>query len=481
MDKYEIGAKLGSGGFATVWMGRRKADGKVVAIKKIECENFDDANQALTEGKMLLELDHQNVISYYDFFLSQEKGAGSRNKMSVVLVMSYAPDGDLFSKLERAHKEQRQIPEDTIRKWLYQLCQALDYVASKRIIHRDVKLANVLLSGDCLKLADFGIAKVMHGKFAQTIVGGTPCYMAPELLYKEKYDTKSDIWSLGCLIWELSCCSLLSQTKGVLGAQVLKDPSRLKEMWSKMEQLGRSKDLIQCCKRMMAPETADRCSARDVLDSPLFRPRHRDQPDPSAAMQTLALTRAQGETSLGSQPPPRRGGGGEQQQQQQQRESKEREREQLEREQREREQRREHQAPAQRDPQRGQSAGRKLDPRAEAEVDALCGEADRFQQTRDYERAELCFRKALAMDPRHTRSLCNYAYMLHVGKRDFAKAEELYRRALQVEPTRTATLCNYAYLLHSDKRMEEARQIFQRAKASNPEHPWVRKNLTLFS
>lgn len=107
-----------------------------------------------------------------------------------------------------------------------------------------MKLANVLIDGDTLKLADFGIAKVMHAKFAQTIVGGTPCYMAPELLYKEKYDTTSDMWSLGCLIWELSTRSLLSQNKGVLGAQVLKDPGRLREMMAKMEQCGRSPELI---------------------------------------------------------------------------------------------------------------------------------------------------------------------------------------------------------------------------------------------
>lgn len=114
-------------------------------------------------------------------------------------------------------------------------------------------------------------------------------------------------------------------------------------------------------------------------------------------------------------------------------------------------------------------------------MDALCSEADKYQQSRDYERAERCFRKALAMNPGHTRSLCNYAYMLHVGRRDYAKAEELYRRALQTEPNRTATLCNYAYLLHSDKRLSEAKQIFHRARDTNPDHPWVRKNQHLFT
>mmetsp|Transcript_38908 Transcript_38908/g.97425 ORF Transcript_38908/g.97425 Transcript_38908/m.97425 type:complete len:468 (+) Transcript_38908:290-1693(+) len=467
MDKYEVGSKLGSGGFATVYLGRRKADGKTVAIKKIECENFDDANQALTEGKMLLELDHTHVVRYYDFFLHQEKtGVGGRPKMFVVLVMSYAPNGDLFNKLERAHREQKHIPEETIRKWLLQLLQALEYVGHKRIIHRDVKLANVLLDGETLKLADFGIAKVMHAKFAQTIVGGTPCYMAPELLYKEKYDTKSDIWSLGCLIWELSTRSLLSQSKGVLGAQVLKDPSRLKDMWSKMEQCGRSQELIQAVKKMLAPELAERASARSLLELPMFG--RKKQPAPQ---QTLGLGRAAGDATLAQQiipnhhqqpPPPPQQHQPVQQQPQQAYAPQ-------------------HQTPPAQPPPPREREAPAAPPQGAREVEDLCSEADKYQQMRDYERAERCFRKALAVNPKHCRSLCNYAYMLHVGKRDYAKSEELYRRALLLEPTRTATLCNYAYLLHSDKRMGEAREVFLRAYDTNPEHPWVRSNQHLFA
>jgi len=320
-------------------------------------------------------------------------------------------------------------------------------------------------------------SQVMHGKMASTIVGGTPCYMAPELLYKEKYDMKSDIWSMGCMVWELSCRTLLSQSKGVLGAQVLKDPSKLKEMWLKMEQAGRSQELITLTKKMLAPEASDRATVKDVLDSSVFRRRGGEDDKAAAAaaaMQTLALTRAQAETSEQPAQPRaggyndeyQRGGGGGSDRNNDYSQAP-----------------RGGQAPGSgRRPQSArEEAPIRADPASDAQVDALCSEADKYQQARDYERAERCFRKALAMNPGHTRSLCNYAYMLHVGRRDYAKAEELYRRALQAEPTRTATLCNYAYLLHSDKRLNEAKQIFYRARDTNPDHPWVRKNQHLFT
>ncbi|KAJ1487719.1 hypothetical protein T484DRAFT_1785824 [Baffinella frigidus] len=267
-------------------------------------------------------------------------------------------------------------------------------------------------------------------------------------------------------------------------------------MWLKMEQAGRSQELITLTKKMLAPEASDRATVKDVLDSSVFRRRGGEDDKAAAAaaaMQTLALTRAQAETSEQPAQPRaggyndeyQRGGGGGSDRNNDYSQAP-----------------RGGQAPGSgRRPQSArEEAPIRADPASDAQVDALCSEADKYQQARDYERAERCFRKALAMNPGHTRSLCNYAYMLHVGRRDYAKAEELYRRALQAEPTRTATLCNYAYLLHSDKRLNElpfathnsgmfnasvafdlAKQIFYRARDTNPDHPWVRKNQHLFT
>lgn len=103
MKDFELLDKLGSGGFATVHKARRKSDGRVVALKMISCESLDEANQALQEGKILLELDHENIIRHENFFLHQD-GSRFGSKMYVVIVMAYCAEGDLFGKLEKAYK-----------------------------------------------------------------------------------------------------------------------------------------------------------------------------------------------------------------------------------------------------------------------------------------------------------------------------------------------------------------------------------------
>ena len=177
----------------------------------METYSAEERANAQQEVEVLRTLDHPGIVRYREHFLHGE---------SLCVVMTYCEGGDLAAIIKRRAKKEDHFTEAEVLDWFVQLVMALHHVHSKKILHRDLKTQNIFITKNLVKLGDFGIAKVMHGKFAQTIVGGTPCYMAPELLYKERYNTKSDIWSLGCLIWELSCRSLLSQNKGVLGAQV---------------------------------------------------------------------------------------------------------------------------------------------------------------------------------------------------------------------------------------------------------------------
>lgn len=95
--------------------------------------------------------------------------------------------------------------------WFVQICLGLNYIHSKRILHRDLKASNIFVTQTyCLKIGDFGIAKTLEGTLeaALTIVG-TPYYMSPELCLSKPYTLKSDIWSLGCLLYEMAALKVL--------------------------------------------------------------------------------------------------------------------------------------------------------------------------------------------------------------------------------------------------------------------------------
>ena len=124
------------------------------------------------------------------------------------LVMTYCPGGDLFSKVRRARERGRPFPEARVVTWLMQLVSALAYIHSKKIMHRDLKTQNIFIGRDgSLRLGDFGLAKVLErtDDFATTFTG-TPFYLAPEICMSQNYGFQSDLWSLGCILYEL--CSL---------------------------------------------------------------------------------------------------------------------------------------------------------------------------------------------------------------------------------------------------------------------------------
>ena len=118
--------------------------------------------------------------------------------------MEYCDGGDLYSKINR--QRGRLLPERTILNYFSQLCRALQFIHERKILHRDIKSQNIFLSKDKkIKLGDFGIARIMDGTndYAKTCVG-TPYYLSPEVWENRPYNNKSDIWALGCVLYEMT-------------------------------------------------------------------------------------------------------------------------------------------------------------------------------------------------------------------------------------------------------------------------------------
>jgi NIMA (never in mitosis gene a)-related kinase len=151
-----------------------------------------------SEVEVLARLKHQNIVHYYESFISGRY---------LCIVMDYCAYGDLSQKIKAAQKSGTPFSEAQIWDWLAQLCRALDHIHSNRVIHRDLKTQNIFVSASQeLKIGDFGISRVLHhsDELARTSIG-TPYYLAPEICHGRPYDNKADLWSLGCILYELCC------------------------------------------------------------------------------------------------------------------------------------------------------------------------------------------------------------------------------------------------------------------------------------
>ena len=160
--------------------------------------------QAEREVELLRTLDHPGVVRYHEHFIHNE---------SLVVVMAYCNGGDLSAEIKRRAAASRPFTEPQVLDWFVQMVLALKYIHSKRILHRDLKTQNIFIAGPLIKLGDFGIAKVMEGSMAAaSTVIGTPYYMSPEVCQNQPYGTKSDVWALGCILYEM--CALQQAWNG---------------------------------------------------------------------------------------------------------------------------------------------------------------------------------------------------------------------------------------------------------------------------
>lgn len=207
---YELLKPIGKGKFAIVYRARRLSDGETVALKRINVDTIDDKarEKCLKEVQLLQSLDHPNVIKYLDSFITDN---------DLVIVVEWAAAGDLKRQLRKAQERGVGFEERVIWKYFAQMSSAMQHLRERRIMHRDLKPANIFLTLDgTVKVGDLGLSRELseHTVQAHSKVG-TPLYMSPEVLRGDGYDFKSDIWSLGCLLYELAMLKSPFKSEGL--------------------------------------------------------------------------------------------------------------------------------------------------------------------------------------------------------------------------------------------------------------------------
>lgn len=194
----EVIRTIGKGTHGTVVLARRKVDGAVVAVKRVRLSQISEngRKQADNEVILLKSLYHVNIVRFYDHFLADDE---------LNIVMEYSDGGNLRQLVKlRAREKMGPFPEPVIMSWFAQLVLAVAYIHGKNVLHRDLKAQNVFLTHrNVVKLGDFGISKALAGDDTAMTACGTPESMSPEICRGEPYGKKSDIWSLGCILYEM--------------------------------------------------------------------------------------------------------------------------------------------------------------------------------------------------------------------------------------------------------------------------------------
>ena len=260
LNDFIVGKFLGKGAFGSVCLVTRKADKKIYAMKSINIGKLDQNQReaSLNEIRILASLNHPNIIGYKEAFYDE-------NSRTLNIIMEYADDGDINHKIQENLKRRLQFEESQVWEWIIQLLKGLKYLHDNKIMHRDLKCANIfLMKNGLVKIGDLNVSKITKSNMARTQTG-TPYYIAPEIWKDKPYDYKCDIWSLGCIIYEI--CTSRPPFRGTslaeLGNNILRGYY--------LPFSGFSNDIKNIIAKMLIVDPNKRASINELLNSEIIK------------------------------------------------------------------------------------------------------------------------------------------------------------------------------------------------------------------
>ncbi len=232
-------------------------------MKTILIENFDKdkKKKTLEEVKIIQKLNHPNIIKFHEVFYAKQPYE------TLNIIQEYADGGDLYEKIQEMKEKNKNFSENQILDWFTEIALALNHMHSKHILHRDIKSQNIFLTkNNMIKLGDFGISKTLEYTLAKAMtIIGTPYYLSPEIIQNIPYSYKSDIWSLGVVLYEMCTLKMPFEASNlpVLSLKIQKgEYGKLDNKWSD--------DLKNLVYSMLQIDPEKRPNLRDILSKVFF-------------------------------------------------------------------------------------------------------------------------------------------------------------------------------------------------------------------
>ena len=263
MNDFQIISKLGEGAYSTVFKVKRIIDNKIYALKKVKLLNLSEKEKenSLNEVRILASVKSNFVVSYKEAFFDEKDN-------TLCIIMEFADRGDLYQKIVQHKKSAILFEESDIWRIFIQLVKGLKSLHDLKILHRDMKSANVFLfSNGSAKLGDLNVSKVAKRGLGYTQTG-TPYYASPEVWKDKPYDNKSDVWSLGCVLYEMITLRPPFRAQNMEGLynKVCKGQfSRIPDKFSD--------DLFKVVQFLLQVNPISRPSCEQILNSPIVQKR----------------------------------------------------------------------------------------------------------------------------------------------------------------------------------------------------------------